>query len=192
MKPQAVLRTFLKTGALLKGHFQLRSGLHSDQYFQCALVLRHPLVAARLCKAVVARMQAELGTSLQADTVIAPALGGLIVGHEVARTLKVPFIFAEKQDNRLVLRRGFAIKPGERFVIAEDVITRGGRVQETIDIVQSRGGVVAAIVVIVDRSGGKVAFPFPTFSLLQMEPVTHEPERCPLCAQGVPMDHPGS
>jgi orotate phosphoribosyltransferase len=192
MKPDDVLKCFLETGALLKGHFELRSKLHSDQYFQCALVLRYPDIAARLSKAVVATMQKALGPTLKVDAVIAPALGGLVVGHEVARALKVPFIFAEKQEGCLVLRRGFRIKPGMRFVVAEDVITRGGRVQETIDIVEKAGGKVAAIVVIVDRSGGNARFKVPAFSLLQMEPVTFEPGQCPLCAKDVPIDHPGS
>ena len=192
MKAEKVLQTFLDTGALLKGHFELRSGLHSDQYFQCALVLRSPQIAAALCKAVVGTMKKELGAKLKADGVIAPALGGLIVGHEVARALDLPFIFAEKQEGRRVLRRGFTIRRGARYVVAEDVITRGGRVQETINIVESRGGKVAAIAVIVDRSAGNVSFKYPTFSLLAMAPVTFEPGLCPLCAKDVPMDHPGS
>jgi orotate phosphoribosyltransferase len=192
MKPEAVLKTFLDTGALLKGHFELRSGLHSDQYFQCALVLRFPAAAAKLCKAVVAKMQEGLGPKLKVDAVIAPAMGGIVVGHEVARALKTPFIFAEKQEGRLVLRRGFTIKPGARFVVAEDVVTRGGRGQGALDIVESRGGKVVAIVLIVNRSGGKAQFNPPLFSLLDMEPVTFEPGHCPLCAKNVPIDHPGS
>ena len=192
MKPEAVLQTFLDTGALLKGHFELRSGLHSDSYFQCALVLRFPDAAAKLCKAAVAKMQAELGAKLKVDAVIAPAMGGIVVGHEVARVLNTPFIFAEKQEGRLVLRRGFTIEPGARFVVAEDVVTRGGRVQETIDIVESHGGKVVAVTVIVNRSGGKARFKPPTFSLLELEPVTFEPGCCPLCAKNVPIDHPGS
>lgn len=192
MKDNEVLQVFLDTGALLRGHFELRSGLHSDQYFQCAKVLQHPRIAAKLCQALVDKMRLELGPGLKVDGVIAPAMGGLFVGHEVARALDVVSIFAEKQDNRLVLRRGFTIPRGGFFVVAEDVITRGGRVQETIDIVEGRGGAVAAIAVLVDRSGGKVRFNYPTVSLLQMEPVTHEPARCPLCAKGKPIEHPGS
>jgi orotate phosphoribosyltransferase len=137
-------------------------------------------------------MQAALGAKAKIDAVIAPALGGIVVGHEVARALKVPFIFAEKQEGRLVLRRGFTIKRGTRFVVAEDVVTRGGRVQETIDIVEGRGGKVVAVTVIVNRSGGKARFAPPTFSLLELEPVTFEPGQCPLCAKDVRIDHPGS
>ena len=192
MKDNEVLQVFLETKALLKGHFELRSGLHSDQNFQCAKVLQHPRIAGKLCQALVEKMHRELGTGLRVDGVIAPAMGGLFVGHEVARSLDVVSIFAEKQDNRLVLRRGFAIPRGAAFVVAEDVITRGGRVQETIDIVESRGGTVAAIAVLVDRSGDKVRFNYPMVSLLRMEPVTHEPAKCPLCAKGAPIEHPGS
>jgi orotate phosphoribosyltransferase len=192
VKPDEVLKVFLDTGALLEGHFELRSGLHSDRYFQCALVLRQPRVAARLCEALVAAVRGGGGAGLAADGVIAPALGGLIVGHEVARALDVPFIFAEKQEGKLALRRGFRIEPGSRWIVAEDVITRGGRVQETVDIVAARGGTVAAIGVLVDRSGGKAVFAPPTFSLLTMEPVTYEPAACPLCRRGIPIAHPGS
>jgi len=192
MKPEQVLKIFHQTGALLTGHFELRSGLHSAQYFQCALVLRFPDKAAALCRALVADIKRGLGRMPRVDAVIAPALGGIIVGHETARLLKVPFLFAEKQEGCLVLRRGFQIKPGMRFVVAEDVITRGGRVRETLQIVERHGGKVVAIGVIVDRSGGLVTFAYPTFSLLRMTPITFEPGQCPLCAKGVPIDHPGS
>lgn len=192
MKDNEVLQVFLETRALLRGHFELRSGLHSDQYFQCAKVLQHPRIAGKLCQALVDKLHQELGAGLRVDGVISPAMGGLFVGHEVARVLDVVSIFAEKQDNRLVLRRGFAIPRGASFVVAEDVITRGGRVQETIDIVEGQGGTVAAIAVLVDRSGDKARFNYPLVSLLRMEPVTHEPARCPFCAKGVPIEHPGS
>ena len=187
-----MIKAFLDTGALLQGHFKLRSGLHSGEYFQCALVLQHPAVAGKMCRALAEKIRAGMGPGFTADGVIAPALGGLVVGHEIARELGVRFIFAEKQDNRLVMRRGFKIRAGERFVVAEDVITRGGRVDETIAIVEAAGGVAAAIGVLVDRSGGKASFKPPVFSLLKMEPVTYEPGKCPLCAKKVPMDHPGS
>ena len=191
MKSADILQVFLDTGALLQGHFELRSGLHSDQYFQCAKVLQHPRIAGRLCEALVAKLQQSL-PGLRVDGVIAPAMGGLFVGHEVAKALDVVSIFAEKQDNVLVLRRGFTIPRGAAFVVAEDVITRGGRVQETIDIVEGRGGKVAAIAVLVDRSGGRAAFKHPAVSLLELEPVTYNPAACPLCAKGVPVEHPGS
>jgi orotate phosphoribosyltransferase len=118
-------------------------------------------------------------------------MGGIVVGHEIARALNVRSIFAEKQEGKLVLHR-FKIGKGERFVVAEDVVTRGGRVQETIDIVEAQGGSVVAVALLVDRSGGKAKFSYPTFSLLEMEPITYEPSQCPLCAKGVPMAHPGS
>ncbi len=190
MEQNQVLEILKDSGALLEGHFELRSGLHSDRFFQCANVLRFPDRAERLCGAVVARAQAATG-GLAADAVVSPALGGIIVGHEVARALGLPCIFAEKAEGVLVMRR-FAIEAGKRYVVAEDVVTRGGRVQETIDIVEKAGATVAAVLLLVDRSGGKVAFPYPTFSLLQMEPVTHEPGACPLCEQGLPLVHPGS
>jgi len=191
LKSDDVLAMFKESEALLEGHFELRSGLHSPHYFQCAMVLRFPRLADRLCAALAGQMRAS-GALDRIDGVIAPALGGIVVGYEMARALNVKSIFAEKQDNRLVLRRGFAIRPGERYVVAEDVITRGGRVQETIDIVAARGGVAAAVAVLVDRSAGAARFSAPTFSLLQLAPVTYEPGVCPLCAKGVPMDHPGS
>lgn len=191
MTDQDVLKIFLDTRALLNGHFELRSGLHSPQFFQCAQVLQHPRIAARLCEALVDKLRREV-PGLKADGVIAPAMGGLFVGHEVAKALDVVSIFAEKQDGALVLRRGFEVPKGAAFIVAEDVITRGGRVQETIDIVKQRGGKVAAVVVLVDRSGGKARFDYPTVSLLRMTPITVDPTACPQCAQGVPLEHPGS
>jgi orotate phosphoribosyltransferase len=190
MTSQEVLETFRSTRALLSGHFELRSGLHSDQFFQCALLLQHPLLAGRLCAALQAKMAAAGAAAPR--TVISPAMGGLFVGHELGRAFGVRHIFAEKQDNKLVLRRGFKIEPGETFLVAEDVITRGGRIQETIDIVQARGGVVSGIAVLVDRSAGKVQFPMPIYSLVQMAPVTWQPAECPLCKKGLPVEHPGS
>ncbi len=190
MNQEEVLNLFEETGALLNGHFELRSGLHSNRFFQCAHLLENPRVAARLCEALVVKLKAEL-TDLQVDTVIAPAMGGITIGHEVARSLGIRFIFVEKEENVLKLRR-FKIAAGERFVIAEDVVTRGGRVQETIDIVQENGGIVAAIGILVDRSGGKAVFDAPLVSLLEIEPVTYEPSECPLCEQGLDLVHPGS
>ncbi len=190
MKQEEVLKLFEETGALLKGHFELRSGLHSNQFFQCAHLLQHPRVAARLCEALVEKMKGDL-QDLKIDTVIAPAMGGITIGHEVARSLGVRFIFVEKEDNVLYLRR-FKINKGERFVIAEDVVTRGGRVQETIDIVEENGGVVAAIGILVNRSGGKASFNAPLVSLLEMEPITYDPVSCPLCEEGLELIHPGS
>lgn len=190
MKQKEVLKIFKETGALLSGHFELRSGLHSNQFFQCALVLQHPRIAGQLCEALVEKMKEEL-KELKVDTVIAPAMGGITIGHDVARALGVRFIFVEKEDNELKLRR-FKIHEGERFVIAEDVVTRGGRVQETIDIVNENGGVVAAIGILVNRSGGMAKFEAPLISLLDIEPITYEPSDCPLCKDGIKLVHPGS
>ncbi len=185
-----ILKMLEDTGALLSGHFELRSGLHSNRFFQCANVLRYPRIAGQLCDELVKRMRAamEIGA---VDGVISPALGGILVGHEVARAMDVKCIFAEKQDNKLVMRR-FGMKPGERYVVAEDVITRGGRVQETIDLVKAAGAEVAAVLVLVDRSAGQARFDYPTFALLQMAPEVWEPALCPLCAQKKPFVHPGS
>jgi orotate phosphoribosyltransferase len=191
MNQEEMLGILKETGALLDGHFELRSKLHSNRYFQCANVLRYPRLAARLCEELASRMQKDMPGGVQADSVIAPAMGGIVVGHEIARALNVRSIFAEKQEGKLVLHR-FKIGKGERFVVAEDVVTRGGRVQETIDIVEAQGGSVVAVALLVDRSGGKAKFSYPTFSLLEMEPITYEPSQCPLCAKGVPMAHPGS
>lgn len=190
MKQEDVLKLFEDTGALLSGHFELRSGLHSNQFFQCAHLLENPRVAAQLCGALVEKLKSTLA-DLKIDTVIAPAMGGITIGHEVARSLGVRFIFVEKEDNQLRLRR-FKIREGERFVIAEDVVTRGGRVQETVDIVEAHGGVVAAIGILVNRSGGKAAFNAPLVSLLDIEPLTYDPDACPLCSEGLDLVHPGS
>ena len=185
---EEILESFRKTGALLDGHFLLRSGLHSRQFFQCAILLQHTDLAARYCA-----MLAEKVADIAADRVISPALGGVIVGHEVARALRKRHIFVEKEEGNLVLRRGFKIGQGERFIIAEDVVTRGGRVQETIDIVRQNGGEVAAIVALVDRSGGKLPdFGSPFFSLAQLNPETFSPDAIPADLAGIPAIKPGS
>src|SRR5256714_9210562 len=146
-----LLALFRKTGALLDGHFVLRSGLHSRQYFQCAILLSHTDIAERVCKMLADKLQ-----SFDCDSVISPALGGIIVGQEVGRSLGKRHIFVEKEDGKLVLRRGFKIDNGEKFVVVEDVVTRAGPLQETIVIVRSNTGTVCAAGVIVDRSGGYI------------------------------------
>jgi orotate phosphoribosyltransferase len=191
MKENDLLKLFEETQALLNGHFELRSKLHSNRFFQCALLLQYPRIAAQVCEALVEKMKAVLGP-LEVDTVISPALGGIAVGHEVARALGVRFIFAEKNEEKALVMRRFKIEKGERFLVAEDVITRGGRVQETVDIVTQHGGVVQAIGVLVNRSGGKAQFDYPTVSLLDIEPVTWLPAECPLCKEKLPLVHPGS
>jgi orotate phosphoribosyltransferase len=189
MTSSEILDLFRATNALLEGHFLLRSGLHSRQFFQCALLLQHTPVAARVCSALADKLR-----DIKADQVISPALGGIIVGHEIARNLGLPHIFVEKNDQgRLVLRRGFEIKPGTRFIVAEDVVTRGGRVQETIDIVKAHGGEVAAVTAIVDRSAGKLPdFGCPFIALTALNVEAFEPDQLPPDLAGTPAIKPGS
>ncbi len=183
-----LLALFRQTGALLDGHFVLRSGLHSRQFFQCALLLQHTRIAADICT----RLANKLG-DIDCDAVISPALGGIIVGQEVGRALGKRHIFVEKDAGGLVLRRGFEIGPNERFIVAEDVVTRGGRVQETVDIVRAHGGNVAAIGVIVDRSGGKRPdFGCPFVSLIEMNVETFEADDLPADLAQTPAIKPGS
>jgi orotate phosphoribosyltransferase len=188
MNASELLDLFRSTNALLDGHFVLRSGLHSRQYFQCALLLQHTQIAARVCGALAEKLR-----DVEAERVISPALGGIIVGHEIARTLGKPHIFVEKEEGRLVLRRGFEIKPGTRFIVAEDVVTRGGRVQETIDIVRAHGGTVAAVASIVDRSGGNLPdFGCPFVALTQLEVEAFEADKLPADLAALPVTKPGS
>ncbi|MEI9893548.1 MAG: orotate phosphoribosyltransferase [Chthoniobacter sp.] len=188
MKSAELLELFRSTNALLDGHFVLRSGLHSRQYFQCALLLQHTQIAARVCGALAEKLR-----NIEAERVISPALGGIIVGHEIARALGKPHIFAEKEEGKLVLRRGFEIKPGSRFIVAEDVVTRGGRVQETIDIVRAHGGIVTAVAAVVDRSGGLLPdFGCPFISLTQLNVETYEPNKLPPDLAALPVTKPGS
>jgi orotate phosphoribosyltransferase len=183
-----LLALFRQTGALLDGHFVLRSGLHSRQFFQCALLLQHTDIAARVCGALADKLR-----NIECDAVISPALGGIVVGQEVGRSLGKRHIFAEKDAGGLVLRRGFTIAVGERFIVAEDVVTRGGRVQETVDIVRQRGGIVAAVGVIVDRSGGnRPDYGCPFVSLVAMNVETFEPHQLPADLAAVPAVKPGS
>jgi len=187
MTDQEVLDVFRQSGALLEGHFVLRSGLHSRQYFQCALALQQMPVVERLGAELAGKVR-----SLGAKTVVSPAMGGLVLGQEVARQLKSRFIFVEKEDGKLVMRRGFKIAPGERILVVEDVITRGGRVEETVTIVRAHGGDVAGIAMLVDRSDGAVQFSVPTFSLLKMKVETFEPGKLPADLAAIPVQKPGS
>ncbi len=187
MTENEVLQVFRDTGALLEGHFILRSGLHSRRFFQCALALQQMPIVERLGAALAAKVR-----SLGAVTAISPAMGGLVLGQEVARQLGLRFIFAEKEAGRLALRRGFKISPGEKMVIVEDVVTRGGRVQETIDIVRAHGGAVVGVAMAVDRSGGGVNFGAPAFSLISLQVEAFEPDKLPADLAKVPAVKPGS
>ncbi|PAW86295.1 MAG: orotate phosphoribosyltransferase [Pedosphaera sp. Tous-C6FEB] len=187
MTNDEALRLFRETGALLEGHFVLRSGLHSRQFFQCALALQQMPIVERFGAALAEKLR-----PLGAATVIAPAMGGLVIGQEVARQLGVRFIFAEKEEGRLVLRRGFKIAAGERLLVVEDVVTKGGRVQETMDIVRAHAGVVAGVAMVVDRSGGGVNLGVPTFSLIKLDVETFPADQLPPDLAALPATKPGS
>ncbi|HEY4257879.1 MAG TPA: orotate phosphoribosyltransferase [Candidatus Udaeobacter sp.] len=183
-----LLALFRKTGALLDGHFVLRSGLRSRQYFQCAILLQHTDSASEVCGQLADKLR-----SFDCHSVISPALGGIIVGQEVGRSLGKPHIFVEKEEGKLVLRRGFQISSSEKFIVVEDVVTRGGRVQETIDIVRTHGGIVSAVGVIVDRSGDKKPnFGCPFVSLIEMDVETFPPNKLPPDLAKIPAVKPGS
>jgi orotate phosphoribosyltransferase len=189
MTQQQILDLFRRTGALLHGHFVLRSGLHSREFFQCALLLRDTAVAERVCGALAGRLR-----ELDCDTVISPALGGVLVGQEVARQLGKPHIFVEKDDRgALVLRRGFQISPDEKFIVIEDVVTRGGRLMETVDIVRAHGGVVVAAASLVNRSGGELPpMGFPFHGLVELTPETFPADALPPDLAATPAVKPGS
>lgn len=184
---QEVTDIFLRTKALLRGHFVLRSGLHSGHFFQCAQVCQDMPAVERLG----ALLLQQLGR-LAYDTVLAPAMGGLVIGQEVARQSKCRFIFAEKENNVLVLRRGFTFRPGERVLVVEDVITRGGRVQECLEIVRKLGGTAVAVAVLVDRSAGLAKFDVPVHSLLEMSHPTYPADQLPPELAKIPATKPGS
>ncbi|MDI6813585.1 MAG: orotate phosphoribosyltransferase [Desulfitobacteriaceae bacterium] len=181
------LEIFRQSGALLEGHFRLTSGRHSAQYMQCAQVLQHPALAAELVQELAAKFQ---GQGIQ--TVIGPAMGGIIVAHEVGRALGTRALFTERENGMMSLRRGFGLAAGERVLIVEDVITTGGSVKEVIEVVREKGAIPVGVAVLVDRSGGKADFGLPLASVLQLDIETFEPEICPLCAQGIPAVKPGS
>jgi len=184
---EEALRLFRETGALLEGHFVLRSGLHSRQFFQCALALQQMPIVEKFGRALADKVQ-----SLNVSTVISPAMGGLVIGQEIARQLGARFIFAEKEQGKLVLRRGFNIVPGEKLLVVEDVVTKGGRVQEIIDIVRANRGQVAGVAMMVDRSNGTVDLGVPTFSLIKLNVETFEAEKLPPDLMKIPAIKPGS
>jgi orotate phosphoribosyltransferase len=187
MTSEQVLDIYERTGALLSGHFLLSSGLHSEKYLQSALVLQQPDIATRLCAAL-----AENFRDSAIEVVIAPALGGVFVSHETARALGVRAIFAERVNGELVLRRGFTIRPEERVLVVEDVITTGKSTKETINVVQRAGGVVIAAASLIDRSGGKADIGVPYRSLVTLTVPAYTPETCPLCKAGSKPVKPGS
>jgi orotate phosphoribosyltransferase len=187
MTSDEVLEIYKKTGALLSGHFLLSSGLHSSQYLQSALVLQQPDIATRICAVLAENF--KKGTI---DAVIAPALGGVFVSHETARALGVRALFAERVEGKLTLRRGFTIKPGERVLVVEDVITTGKSTKETMEVVKNAGGVVVAAGSLVDRSNGKAELGVPYKSLVTLDVPTYAPETCPLCKSGGVPVKPGS
>jgi len=189
MTQDEVLDIFKKSHALLEGHFRLTSGLHSARYLQCALVLQDPENALRLGAALAEKL---LGLAGKPDLVIAPALGGILVAHEVARAAGVRGVFAERQDGALKLRRGFEIRPGEKALVVEDVVTTGGSTKETMDVVAAAGGVVLAAGSLIDRSGGRTDLGVPRAALAVLDVPTFAPEECPMCKAGGQAVKPGS
>jgi orotate phosphoribosyltransferase len=187
MTEPEVLQIFRDTGALLEGHFILRSGLHSRQFFQCALALQQMPAVEKLGAALAAKVR-----SLGAETVISPAMGGLVLGQEVARQLRARFIFAEKEDGKLVLRRGFKINPGEKILVVEDVVTKGGRVQEVMDIVRAWQGNIMGVAMAVDRSNATINLGVPMFSLLALQVETFPADQLPPDLASSPAVKPGS
>lgn len=191
--PPSVLPIFTATGAYLKGHFRLTSGLHSGEYLQCAKVLAYPDHAAQFGAGLAERIR-TLVPDTPIDLVVSPAIGGLIIGHEVARALKVRAFFAERDaaTREMTLRRGFQIEPGERAVVIEDVITTGGSTREVIQLLTQLGAQVLASGSIIDRSGGTAEVGTPRVALEVLHPITYPPEDCPLCRDGIPVAKPGS
>jgi len=186
--PNEVLNLFRSSGALLEGHFRLSSGLHSNGYLQCALVLQHPAHAETLGKALAEQVR---GLKIAVDAVISPALGGLIIGHEVARALGVRAIFAERQEGALTLRRGFSIAPGERLLVIEDVVTTGGSTRETMDVATANGGTIAAAGAIIDR-GVNVDLGVPFTALAKVSFPTWPADQLPDWLAAIPVTKPGS
>jgi orotate phosphoribosyltransferase len=192
--PQAesILELFRSTGAYLQGHFRLTSGLHSSEYLQSALVLQHPAAAEKLGRLLAESIRKIAGGPVGA--VVSPALGGLIIGHEVARALGTRFLFLERPagSNQMQLRRGFSVAPGETAVVVEDVITTGGTTRDVVDVLRAAGARVMAAGSIIDRSGGQADAGVPRVALVTMQVPAHYPDACPMCLQGIPVVKPGS
>ncbi len=187
MRDEDVLERFRRTGALLGGHFVLTSGLHSTSYLQCALVLQHPTEAEALGRAVAERFAGQ-----NVETVVAPAIGGIIIGWEVARALGVRSVWTEREGGRMTLRRGFTVRPGERVLVVEDVITTGGSTRETVEALREAGAEVVGAASVIDRSGGRAEVGVPRVALATLDVPAVPPADCPLCADGVPFVKPGS
>lgn len=187
MTQQEVLEVYKSTGAILKGHFILTSGRHSDTYMQSAKVFVDTKASEKLCKALAEKLE-----GIKVDLVVSPAVGGILMGYEVARQLGVPNIFAERENGEMTLRRGFSVPQGANVVIVEDVVTTGGSVKEVVKLVQELGGNVNAVASIVDRSNGKVDFGVKFVNLISVDVVSYEPENCPLCKSGEAAVKPGS
>jgi orotate phosphoribosyltransferase len=187
LQPEQILKRFRETGALLQGHFLLSSGLHSNSYLQCALVLQYPETAAALGQAIAAQFQGQ-----QIQLVASPAIGGIVIGHEVARALNARFIWTERQDGIMTLRRGFSVQPQERTLVVEDVITTGGSTRETIEALRGSGAEVVAAASIIDRSGGKADLGVSRVSLATLSVSSFEPAACEACKRGETVVKPGS
>jgi orotate phosphoribosyltransferase len=189
----STMELFEQTGAYLHGHFRLTSGLHSPEYLQCAKVLAFPPHAEQFGREVAQKVQGLIG-SAPVDTVVSPAVGGIIIGHEVARALSARSLFTERDasSNEMTLRRGFEVRPNERIVVIEDVITTGGSTREVIRVIEAAAGSVLAAASIIDRSGGRADLGVPRVSLETLDAITYNPSDCPLCRQGVPIVKPGS
>jgi orotate phosphoribosyltransferase len=187
-QPTDVMDLFKGTGAYLKGHFRLTSGLHSSEYLQCALVLQHPRHAEALGTQLAEKLK-----GFHPELVVSPAMGGLIIGHEVARALGTPHIFTERDGaGRMTLRRGFEVTPGTKVVVVEDVVTTGGSTREVVQLVRAAGAEPVAAGCIIDRSGGAADVGAPKTALLTMSVTAFQPEDCPLCGEGLPVVKPGS
>lgn len=187
MTEAEVKELLIKHGAILEGHFLLTSGLHSGMYVEKFQVLQYPKATEKLCEGFAEKFKNE-----KIDVVIGPVTGGIILAHETAKHFGTRAIFAERDNGRMTIKRGFEIQPGERVLIVEDIVTTGGSVMEVIDVVREWGGIVAGVAMLVDRSGGTVDFGVPAKALLTLKIDTFTPENCPLCKAGTPPVKRGS
>ncbi|HHY04352.1 MAG TPA: orotate phosphoribosyltransferase [Thermoanaerobacterales bacterium] len=187
MTREEIIKIFTETGVLKTGHFLLTSGRHSDKYLQCAQLLQFPEIAEKVCRELAQNFK-----KMNINTVIGPAIGGILVSYEVARALNVRSIFAEREEGDMTLRRGFSIEPGEKVIVVEDVVTTGGSVKEVIAMATDLGADVVGVGALVDRSGGKVDFGVPAYYLLNLDVNSYLPNDCPICRKGIPVVKPGS